>query len=308
MRILITGASGAIGDALIPALSAPGDAIRAFARTPARVRREGVDEVIEGDAISGAGLPEALDGVDVAYYLIHSMEPVSDGAASFPERELTAARNFADAAGAAGVRRVVYLGGIVPAGGAASEHLGSRLAVEQTLLDAAPEVVALRASIVISATSRSFRFLVRLVERVPVMPLPSWRDFRTRPIDGRDVIAYLVTAGRSPDVDGPLSVDVAGPDAMSYGEMLERIRDVLLLDRPRIDLPFALTPVASVVAATIAGERLELIEPLMRGLGADLLPRDERAQELFPIRLHRFDAAVERSLRDWEAVEPLAAR
>ena len=308
MRILVTGASGAIGDALIPALAGPGDSIRAFARTPARVRAVAVDEVVQGDAVSGAGLRDALDGVDVAYYLIHSMEPASDATGSFPERELAAARGFATAATAAGVRRVVYLGGIVPAAGAASRHLGSRAAVEETLLGAAPEVVALRASIVISAASRSFRFLVRLVERVPVMALPSWRDFRTRPIDGRDVIAYLVAAGRSPRVDGPLSVDVAGPDLMSYGEMLERIRDILLLGRPRIDLPFALTAVASIVAAAIAGERVELIEPLMRGLDADLLPRDERARELFPVRLHHFDAAIERALRDWEAVEELAGR
>src|SRR5215212_1596162 len=98
MRILVTGASGAIGDALIPALAAPGDTIRAFARSPERVRPEGVDDMVQGDAVSGTGLGEALHGVDVAYYLIHSMEPVAEAAGSFPERELTAARNFASAA------------------------------------------------------------------------------------------------------------------------------------------------------------------------------------------------------------------
>ena len=103
----------------------------------------------------------------------------------------------------AGVRRVVYLGGLVPADAPASPHLASRLEVEEALLDAAPEAVALRASIVVSARSRSFRFLVRLVERVPVMPLPAWRDHRTRPIDGRDVIAFLERAGTSDAVRRP---------------------------------------------------------------------------------------------------------
>ena len=164
-----------------------------------------------------------------------------------------------------------------PRGHAPSAHLASRLAVEDALLGAAPEAVALRASIVISAASRSFRFLVRLVERSPVLPLPAWRDHRTQPIDGRDVIAYLVAAGTSPAVDGPLSLDIAGPDVLTYGELIGRIRDALLLDRPPIELPFSLTPVASVVAAAIAGEDIELIGPLMEGLGGDLLPRDDRA-------------------------------
>ena len=109
------------------------------------------------------------------------------------------------------MRRVVYLGGVIPRGGRGSLHLASRLAVEEELLDAAPEAVALRASIVIGARSRSFRFLVRLVERLPVLALPAWRKNRTQPIDGRDMLAYLVAAGRSDAVGGSLSVDIARP-------------------------------------------------------------------------------------------------
>jgi uncharacterized protein YbjT (DUF2867 family) len=203
---------------------------------------------------------------------------------------------------------VVYLGGLVPAGRAASPHLASRLEVEELLLGAAPEAVALRASIVVGARSRSFRFLVRLVERVPVVPLPAWRVNRTQPIDVRDVLAYLVEAGTSDRVDRALSLDIAGPDVLTYGEIVERIRDALLIGRPRLELPVTMTAVASRVAAAIAGEDHELIAPLMAGLEGDLLPRDERARELFDVRLHRFDAAVERALREWEAVEELAAR
>jgi nucleoside-diphosphate-sugar epimerase len=246
--------------------------------------------------------------VDVAYFLIHSMETAAAGGESFAQRDRTAAQGFARAARAAGVRRIVYLGGLVPADVAASPHLASRLEVEEALLGATPEAVALRASIVIGTRSRSFRFLVRLVERVPVMPLPAWREHRTRPIDGRDVLSLLVAGGRSPAVTGPLSLDIAGPDVVTYGELIERIRDALLVGRAPIPLRFNLTPIASRVAAVIAGEDHALIGPLMEGLEGDLLPRDDRAAGLLGVRLHHLDAAIERALRDWEAVEPLRAR
>ena len=311
MNVLVTGATGAIGAALVPRLAEAGHRVRAFARDPARVTDPAVSEVVHGDAVAGTGLAEALDRVDAAYFLIHSMETAAAAtdpqAGGFAARDRRAAEQFAAAATAAGVRRVVYLGGLVPRG-VASPHLASRLEVEEALLAAAPEAVALRASIVIGARSRSFRFLVRLVERVPVMPLPDWRENRTAPIDGRDVLAYLVAAGTSDAVDGPLSLDVAGPEVMTYGAMIERIRDALLLGRPRVDLPLRLTPVASRIAAAIAGEDPALIGPLMGSLGTDLLPRDDRARTLLGVRLHGFAAAVEHALGEWEAVEALAGR
>jgi uncharacterized protein YbjT (DUF2867 family) len=307
MEILVTGASGAIGSALAPALARAGHGVRALARDPARVRCEGVREVLRGDVLTGAGLDDALAGAEVAYYLVHSMEPATDGG-DFGRRELRAAEGFAAACGRAGVRRIVYLGGLVPADRPPSAHLRSRLAVEERLLEAAPEAIALRASIVISAASRSFRFLVHLVERTPVLPLPSWRTHCTQPIDGRDVTAYLLAAGTAGGLEGAHSLDIAGPDVLTYGEIIERIRDALLLGRPRVELPFALTAVASVFAAHIAGEELELVGPLMEGLSGDLLPRNDAARVRFGVRLHRFGAAVERALRDWEGVEPLAGR
>ena len=304
MNVLVTGATGFVGAALIPRLALAGHGVRAYARRPEAVA-PGV-EVVKGDAVAGTGLAEALDGIDCAYYLIHSMEPSADG--TFDARDRRAAKNFGDAARAAGVGRVIYLGGLVPEGKEASLHLASRLEVERLLHDAAPASVALRASIVIGARSRSFRFLVRLVERVPVMPLPAWRDFRTQPIDARDVLAFLVAAATTEHAEGALSLDIAGPDVVTYGELVQRIRDAMLLDRPPVRLGFNLTSVASRVAAAISGESIELVGPLMEGLNGDLLPRDNSAPELLGVRLHRLDAAIERSLRDWEAVEELAAR
>ena len=172
--------------------------------------RPTLDDIVTGDALTGSGLAAALEGVDVAYYLIHSMEAASNG--SFELAERRAAENFAAAAADAGVRRIVYLGGLVPSEDTLSPHLASRLAVEAALIDAVPDSIAFSASIVIAARSRSFRFLVKLIERLPVLALPAWRDHRTQPIDGRDVIAYLVAAATAPAGLAGRSWDIAGPD------------------------------------------------------------------------------------------------
>ncbi|HEX6021792.1 MAG TPA: NAD(P)H-binding protein [Solirubrobacter sp.] len=299
MQTLVTGVSGYVGSALVPRLIRYGHAVRGFARSAERVRAAGVevDDLVLGDATTGAGLEEALDGIDVAYYLIHGMEGLTD----FADVELRQAETFAATAAAAGVRRIVYLGGLIPHDGSLSRHLASRLAVEETLLNAVPESVALRASIVIAARSRSFRFLVRLIERLPVLALPAWRTHRTQPIDGRDVLEVLAAAATLPARHAGRAWDIGGPEAMTYAEMLERIADVMMIDRPAINLGFNLTPVASVVAAAVAGEDPGLIEPLMESLEHDLLPRDaDAAAAIFGVRLHRFEAAVERALRDME--------
>ena len=304
MRILITGPSGAVGEALARSLSADHQ-LRGLAREPARVAGELPVELIRGDALTGEGLEHALDGVEVAYYLIHSMEPAADP--GFAQRDRIAAQRFAATASSAGVRRIVYLGGLRPEQAAESAHLASRGEVERILLDAVPDSVALRASLVIGARSRSFRAIVRLIERLPVVPLPPWRRYRTQPIDERDAIAYLTAAAATPGVGGG-AFDIGGPEVLSYGVMIERITALLLLARPTVRVPVGLGGIISALAARVSGAPRELLGPLMASLGGDLLADDAPARAAFAVPLHGFDAAVEHALRDWEALEPLRGR
>jgi uncharacterized protein YbjT (DUF2867 family) len=304
MNILVTGITGYIGSRLIPRLCSDGHTVRGLSRRGGPAPPGAT--LVAGDAVSGAGLERAMDGIEVAYYLIHSMEPSVDGA--FAVRERRAAESFARAAAAAGVRRTVYLGGLIPIGGPASAHLASRLEVEGILREASPCPVVLRASIVIGAGSRPFRLLVRLVERLPVMILPGWHANRTSPIDERDVIELLARAATGKRVCGE-PLDAGGPEELSYGELIGRLRYHLMLDRPTVTLRnVTATPITSRIVAKLAGEAHELVGPLMESLASDLLPRRNTAAAALGVKLHSLDAAIEHSLREWEASEPLAAR
>jgi uncharacterized protein YbjT (DUF2867 family) len=305
---LVTGATGYVGGRLIERLAREGRPLRALARDPSRFEpMPGVDTVA-GDLVRDTGLEAALDGIETAYYLVHSMEAgVNADGGDFGSRDRLAARNFARAASAAGVERIVYLGGLVPQDAPLSPHLGSRLEVERILLEAAPSSTALRASILVGARSSSFRILVRLIERLRVLPFPAWRDHRTQPIFERDAVEYLARTPQTPEAAGR-SLDIAGPDVMSYGAMIERIADVMGVGRTPIRLNVSQTPTASAVVAGIVGQPVELVRPLMESLEYDLLPRNDDARAIYGIRGHGFERSVEHALREWERTEELTAR
>jgi uncharacterized protein YbjT (DUF2867 family) len=203
---------------------------------------------------------------------------------------------------------VVYLGGLAPADRVPSPHIASRVEVEEILLEHAPAATALRASILIGAQSSSFRMLVRLDERLRLLPLPAWRKNVTQPIAERDAIEYLARTPLVPAAAGR-SLDICGPDVVSYGQMVTEIAEAMGVGRMPLDLGVSLTPPASAVVSALTDQPLELVRPLMESLESDLLPRDPReAADLYDIHPLAFPRAVERALAEWERHEELAAR
>ncbi|WP_442802537.1 SDR family oxidoreductase [Streptomyces sp. CB01635] len=243
LHCLVTGASGYIGGRLVPELLEAGHRVRCLARSPRKLRDHpwaGDTEVLHGDVTDAESVAAAMRGIDVAYYLVHSLGSGS----GFEDTDRRAARIFADRAHAAGVRRIVYLGGLTPQDVPEqdlSPHLRSRAEVGRIFLDAPVPATVLRAGVVIGSGSASFEMLRYLTERLPVMVTPSWVHTRTQPIGVRDVLRYLVGSATMPtDVDR--AFDIGGPDVLTYREMMRRYSEVAGLRR-RIILPVpVLTP------------------------------------------------------------------
>ncbi|MBO3749314.1 SDR family oxidoreductase [Streptosporangiaceae bacterium NEAU-GS5] len=239
MRCLVTGATGYIGGRLAPRLIEAGHEVRCLTRSANRLRdvpwARGA-EIVEGDLLADAAdaadsLAAVFDGVDVAYYLVHSL-----GADDFAARDRRAARAFAEAAARAGVRRIVYLGGpAVEGDGQASAHLRSRSEVATVLASTGVPTVVLRAAIILGSGSASFEMLRHLTERLPVMITPRWVANRIQPIAVRDVLHYLLGWATAPDEVGR-SFDIGGPDVLTYGDMMRRYARVAKLP-PRVILP-----------------------------------------------------------------------
>ncbi|MGW7484763.1 SDR family oxidoreductase [Nonomuraea muscovyensis] len=235
-RCLVTGATGYIGGRLVPELLAAGHEVRCMARSPERLRDlpwAGRTEVVEADATDAERSREALDGIEVAYYLIHTM----GAPGRFAERDRLAARTFAEAAARAGVRRIVYLGGLVP-DERLSPHLSSRAEVGEIFLRGDVPAVVLRAAVIIGSGSASFEMLRHLTERLPVMTTPRWVHSRTQPIAVRDVLRYLTAWAGVPGTVNR-GFDIGGPDVLTYAGMMHGYASVAGLPR-RVIIPVPL--------------------------------------------------------------------
>ncbi len=265
-RCLVTGASGYIGGRLVPELLDAGYDVRCMARDPGKLEGRpwsGAVEIVAADAMDPAAVRRALEGIDVAYYLIHSL----DAGASFEQRDRDAARIFAAAAALAGVKRLVYLGGIVSGPASRlSPHLRSRREVGDILLASGVPTAALQAAVIIGSGSASFEMLRYLTERLPVMVTPEWVSTRIQPIAVGDVLRYLVGCAALP-ADVSRAFDIGGPDILTYAEMMHRYCEVAgLRQRVLVSVPLLTPGLSSLWVGLVTPVPAGLARPLVESL------------------------------------------
>ena len=274
IRCLVTGATGYVGGRLVPVLLDRGHAVRALARNPDKLAdapwRDRV-EVVRGDLGDADSLSEAFDGIDVVYYLVHSMGTESD----FVAAESRSARNVVAAGQRAGVKRLVYLGGLHPSGADLSQHLRSRVGVGEILLDSGIETVVLQAGIVIGSGSASFDMMRHITNRLPAMTTPKWVHNRIQPIAIADVLHYLAAAATA-DVPASRTWDIGGPDVMEYGEAMQEYASVAGLRRRLIiAIPFLTPTIASLWIGLVTPMPPGLARPLIESLECDAVQNEQ---------------------------------
>jgi uncharacterized protein YbjT (DUF2867 family) len=278
--VLVTGATGYVGGRLVPRLLATGQRVRCLVRDAGRL--QGRDwlphvDVVTGDVLTSGSFEGALDGVDAAYYLVHSLA----AGGGFHERDIAAARRFAAAAAAAGVSRIIYLGGLGDPGSDLSEHLRSRQASGDALREAGVPVTEFRAAVVVGSGSISFEMIRYLTERLPVMVCPQWVYTRVQPIGVDDLLRYLVAALDTPESAGRV-LEIGGADVRTYGDMMLGYAQVRGLRRRLQPVP-VLTPVLSSYWVHLVTPIPSVIaRPLIEGLRSEVVVRDDSARRLFP--------------------------
>lgn len=292
--VLLTGATGYIGGRLLEALEALDVRVRCMARRPDHLtRRVGPKtEVVAGDVLDSATLPEALRDVGAAYYLVHSMGAGDD----FEARDRAGAENFAAAARAAGLGRIVYLGGL-GRGEELSPHLRSRHEVGRILRESEVPTVELRASVILGSGSLSFELIRALVERLPVMVTPRWVDTLTQPIAVEDVVRYLVEALILP-LDGSEVFEIGGAERVSYGDLMREYAEQRGLRRWMIPVP-VLTPwLSSLWLGLVTPVYARIGKKLIEGLRNPTVVEDDRALRRFSVRPMGIGEAIARALRN----------
>ncbi len=298
-RALVLGASGYVGTHLVPRLAASGFAVRAAARRlpPLEARGWSGVDLVQADALAPETLAAALDGVDVAYYLVHSMAAGGD----FPRLDRVAAENFRDAAARAGVKRIVYLGGMQPAG-RASTHLASRGETGVILRAGPVPVTELRAGVIIGPGSAAFEVIRDCVFHLPAMVTPRWVRSRSQPIALDDVLAYLVGVAAIEAAAGRI-YDAGGPEILTYADMMRQFGE-LVGRRPLIMPVPVLTPrLSSYWLDLVTSVPVNVARALIDGLQHDVLAGDAALQKLLPFRMKTYREAVQAALLAERAAE-----
>ena len=268
-RLLVTGATGFVGKAVIPAARTADWTVRAMSRTPRGSTPD--TEWVRGDMGDAGSLERAMDGCDSALYLVHSMGSGDD----FARKERESAQRFRDAAEKAGLRRIVYLGGIAPSG-EPSEHLRSRLEVGEILRSGKVEAVELRASMIVGDGSLSWLMVRDLAARLPFMLLPSWLHSKTEPVAIEDVIVALTAALELPLPEHQAWFDLPGPEALDGRQILECVADALGLARPRmIEVPLITPKLSSFWVRLVTRAKWKVAKQIVLGLTSDVLAKSE---------------------------------
>lgn len=289
LSVLVTGATGFIGSNLIPALLDAGHDVKAMTRHPADYRGPG--QAVGGDVSNPDSLIEPLAGVDVAYYFIHALE--SD---DFVAKDAAAAKAFSAAAAAAGVQRIIYLGGLGADGADLSDHLKSRREVEHLLAADGIPVTTLRAAVVVGDGGISWEMTRQLVKHLPAMLAPKWVYTRTQPIALPDVIRYLVGVLDKPESAGK-TYEVGGPDVLRYIDMMRRAAEVMNHRKlPIIPVPMLTPRLSSGWLALVTDVNLATARNLVDSMSNEVIVHDDAITKLLPGRLIGYDEAVELAL------------
>jgi uncharacterized protein YbjT (DUF2867 family) len=291
--VLVTGATGFIGRRLTAALEADGYAVRCLVRRRDATLSAGADQVV-GDLLERSTLDAPFAGVDTAYYLVHSL---AGGRVGFERRDRQAAENFTAAAGRAGLRRAIYLGGLGETGDNLSEHLASRREVAEILRRGPFRTTFLRAAVIVGAGSASFEMIRNLVERLPLMITPRWVSTRCQPIAVDDVIRYLAGCLREERTAGE-TFDIGGPEILTYREMMERFARIVGRHPLILPVPFLTPKLSSYWVGLVTPVKPSISMPLIEGLGNEVICRDERIKDIVPIPLTPYDEAVRRALAE----------
>jgi uncharacterized protein YbjT (DUF2867 family) len=287
MKIAVFGATGTVGQALLPLLAEQHDVV-ALSRRP-HEPTDGVEWAV-ADASDAASLRPVFGGVDVAYYLVHSL-----GSRDFEQRDRAAAENVAREAERAGLRQLVYLGGLGDESPELSRHLRSRAETPAVLASGSVPVTTLRAAMVIGAGSAAFETIVALVDRLPGMICPRWVSTRTQPIALADIAAYLAGAAGRDDLLGQ-SLDAGGPDVMTYRGMMERVARIRGKHPLIVEVPVLSPRLSSYWLHLVTPVQADVARPLIEGLRTETVAHDDRLRRLVPVPLTPFDDAARAAL------------